>query len=308
MMFEISHGSLFRMRACLWLGPSKTWNIQSRIQSCIQSRTCLPAGHTPTSVIDDGHTAHLHHGGVSNTSEGGSTMATAGGSIAGSVTSGPAIGAASTMSAGKPMDSNVTSTATSAVSSMDRGEMARGSASLAVRTSCHLPQVLEHSGYSQPYSKSSSDILVEAHSHLVFRFWTTRVRNTMALVHTFYCPSNPTSFHAFPDTSLLLLLVKRKMMPRVNLHARFRVVINVRGCCSCFQERGMSGLLSSDEHWTKAQAATEEARRQAKIVEAGARRYTYSQPKLSAFRLSFFVCGFIRQEIGRVIDTRDTRY
>jgi len=33
------------------------------------------------------------------------------------------------------------------------------------------------------------------------------------------------------------------------------------------------GLLSSDDHWAKAQAATEEARRQAKIVEAGARSH-----------------------------------
>lgn len=51
------------------------------------------------------------------------------------------------------------------------------------------------------------------------------------------------------------------------------------------QERGMSGLLSSDEHWAKAQAATEEARRQAKIVEAGARRYTCSLLELFVCRL-----------------------
>ena len=34
-----------------------------------------------------------------------------------------------------------------------------------------------------------------------------------------------------------------------------------------------SQLLSSDEHWAKAQAATEEARLQAKVVEAGARSH-----------------------------------
>ncbi len=43
--------------------------------------------------------------------------------------------------------------------------------------------------------------------------------------------------------------------------------------CALIWVQDRDNLLSSDEHWAKAQAATEEARRQAKLVEAGARSH-----------------------------------